>query len=101
MLSLYFNKKMLRMNRCNATEPEKPLRAARLAFEKKRTESVKKNLSDLLVIATADVKEYTEFLKEIDLLHRKEFEKFIPKKEQKVSEEVEEENIFKAPVENT
>lgn len=45
---------------------------ARKAFEKRRLVSVKENFNKLVMIATSDVKELTDFLKEIDEAHKQE-----------------------------
>jgi hypothetical protein len=46
--------------------------AARKLFEKKRLVSLKDNFNKLILIATADTKEITDFVKELDELHKKE-----------------------------
>lgn len=64
--------------RCIASSvPEKPKKAnpivdARKAFEKKRLVSVKENFNKLVMIASSDVKELGDFIKELDEIHRKE-----------------------------
>lgn len=74
--------------RCFATRdtPEvpkpSPINEARKAFEKRRLVSLKENFSKLVMIATADGKELSDFAKELDELHKKEFstlfEKAVP-----------------------
>lgn len=45
---------------------------ARRSFEKRRLVSVKENFNKLVMIATADVKELSDFLKELDDAHKRE-----------------------------
>ena len=53
-------------------KPDTPVVTARKAFEKKRMVSLKDNINKLVAIANADTKEVTDFLKELDQLHKKE-----------------------------
>ena len=46
--------------------------AARKLFENKRLVSLKENVNKLILIATADTKEISDFVKELDELHKKE-----------------------------
>jgi hypothetical protein len=55
----------------SSKKPDNPVVAARKAFEKRRMTSVKENFNKLVVIATADAKEVTDFLKELDEIHKK------------------------------
>ena len=54
-------------------KPPSPIQESRKAFEKRRLVSLKENFSKLVMIATADAKELTDFAKELDELHKKEF----------------------------
>lgn len=58
---------------------ETPVTVARKRFEAKRGVSLKENLNKLLVIATADIKEYGDFVKELDDIHRKEVKELFNK----------------------
>lgn len=58
---------------------ESPISISRKQFEKKRNVSLKENVNKLLAIASGDVKEYSEFFKELDDIHKKELGQFIDK----------------------
>lgn len=80
----------------SAKNTESPIVRARKAFETKRMVSLKENLNKIVAIATADVKELTDFVKELDELHKKEL---MPGKSKATEASVEEEdqsdeNIF-------
>lgn len=86
---------------CSAKKTnETPINVARKNFEKKRVSSLKENFNTLLSIANSDVKQYTEFLKEIDELHKKELKQFVDKVKPRdvtssdLKETSEEDNIF-------
>ena len=72
----------------SSQKPQNSIAAARKAFEKRRTSSVKENFNKLVLIATSDTKEITDFMKELDELHKKQFESF------KKKDESNEENVF-------
>lgn len=62
---------------CRATSsrdnsPKNNIVAARKLFESKRLVSLKENVNKLILIATADTKEISDFIKELDELHKKE-----------------------------
>jgi hypothetical protein len=78
---------------CEANKPDSPIQTARKTFEKKRQITLKENINKLVTIATADTKELNEFLKELDVLHKKEL---MPNsvKTAESSESEESENIF-------
>lgn len=48
-----------------------PITVARKTFEQKRSIVLKKNLNNLIQIATADTKELADFAKELDQIHKK------------------------------
>lgn len=80
----------------SAKKTESPIVRARKTFETKRMVSLKENLNKIVAIATADVKELTDFVKELDDLHKKEL---MPGKSKTTDESVAEEdqsdeNIF-------
>lgn len=52
--------------------PKNHIVAARKLFESKRLVSLKENVNKLILIATADTKEISDFVKELDELHKKE-----------------------------
>jgi hypothetical protein len=88
---------------CSAKKSnETPINVARKNFEKKRVSSLKENVNTLLTIANADVKQYTEFFKELDELHKKELKQFVDKVKSRevvasssdIKETSEEDNIF-------
>lgn len=81
--------------------PVNPVTVSRKRFEAKRGVSLKENLNKLLVIANADIKEYGDFIKELDEIHKKEVNTFFDKVKAGPSasstsseEEGEGENIF-------
>lgn len=61
--------------KCYASKDRKenPITVVRKAFEKKRAVNAKDNLNKLLIVADSDLKEYANFFKELDEIHRKEF----------------------------
>ena len=63
----------------NETNQVNPVTVSRKRFEAKRGASLKENLNKLLVIANADIKEYGDFIKELDEIHKKEVNVFIDK----------------------
>lgn len=69
-----------------------PIQESRKAFEKRRLVSLKENFSKLVMIASADAKELTDFAKELDELHKKEFSAFFDKVP--IAQAKEPENIF-------
>lgn len=74
---------------------ESPIFRARKAFENKRMVSLKENLNKIVAIATADVKELTDFVKELDELHKKELMPGKAKRDETVADEDQnDENIF-------
>ncbi len=84
---------------------ENPITVARKAFEKKRAVNAKENLNKVLRVADSDLKEYFNFFKELEEIHRKEFlelhDKMIAPVKKMTEQSVEEkdsedeENIFK------
>ena len=54
---------------------ENPVQKARKAFEKNRGDSLKENVNKLIAIANKDIKEYGDFIKELDEIHKKELKK--------------------------
>lgn len=52
--------------------PKNNIVAARKLFESKRLVSLKENVNKLILIATSDTKEISDFIKELDELHKKE-----------------------------
>lgn len=81
----------------SAKKAESPIVRARKAFESKRMVSLKENLNKIVAIATADVKELTDFVKELDDLHKKELmpNKYKTSETSAVEEEDQsDENIF-------
>ena len=54
---------------------ENPVQKARKIFEKKRGDSLKENVNKLVAIANKDIKEYGDFIKELDEIHKKELKK--------------------------
>jgi hypothetical protein len=68
-------------SRCCASKKSEtnPVSVSRKRFEAKRGVSLKENLNKLLVIANADIKEYGDFFKELDEIHKKEVNAFIDK----------------------
>jgi alanyl-tRNA synthetase len=86
---------------CSSAKKENPISSARKAFEKKRTASLKENVNNLLSIANSDIKEYSGFIKELDDLHKKEFQQVfdslktrLNKNNADLKESSDEENIF-------
>jgi len=64
-----------RSAKCRAStdnSPKNNIVAARKLFESKRLVSLKENVNKLILIATADTKEISDFVKELDELHKKE-----------------------------
>lgn len=62
--------------KCYASKDQKTENAitiARKAFEKKRAVNAKENLNKVLLVADTDLKEYYNFFKELEEIHRKEF----------------------------
>jgi hypothetical protein len=92
---------------CSAKKPETPINVTRKNFETKRTASLKENVNKLLLIAASDVQEYSDFFKELDVIHKKELASWVARVKEHVSEVVprgpvsqketedEDENIFK------
>lgn len=78
----------------SAKKTESPILRARKAFETKRMVSLKENLNKIVAIATADVKELTDFVKELDELHKKELMPSKYSKAEDTSEDQTDENIF-------
>lgn len=76
---------------CVATsqKPQNNIAAARKAFEKRRLASVKENFNKLVLIATSDTKEISDFVKELDELHKKHFDRTTPQ-----NDESRDDNIF-------
>ncbi len=66
---------------------ESPITAARKRFESQRQQVAKDTFNKLSAIAAADMKQVTDFLVELDTLHKKEF---MSKKDEKS----EPDNIF-------
>jgi hypothetical protein len=62
----------------SAEKKENNIVAARKLFEAKRSVSLKENVNKLIQIATADSKEVNDFLKELDVLHKKEINSIFP-----------------------
>jgi hypothetical protein len=89
-------------SRCCASKKNEtnPVTVSRKRFEAKRGVSLKENLNKLLVIANADIKEYGDFIKDLDEIHKKEVNTFIDKvkaggpSSSSSSSEDEGENIF-------
>lgn len=73
-------------------KPPSPINEARKAFEKRRLVSLKENFSKLVMIATSDGKELSDFAKELDELHKKEFGAIFEKSPHRAGKE--RENIF-------
>lgn len=83
------------VTRCAAAKKSNPITVSRKNFEQKRTKSLKENFNQLLLIANSDIREYTDFIKELDELHRNEFKGIVDKfKTPKEEDEETEENIF-------
>jgi hypothetical protein len=64
--------------RCSSSsekKPPNPVQKARKTFEKKRGDSLKENVNKLILIANKDIKEYGDFIKELDEIHKKELKK--------------------------
>jgi hypothetical protein len=64
--------------RASAEKKENNIVSARKLFEAKRSISLKENVNKLIQIATADSKEINDFLKELDVLHKKELNNIFP-----------------------
>lgn len=60
---------------CTDKKPPNPVQKARKTFEKKRGDSLKENVNKLIAIANKDIKEYGDFIKELDEIHKKELNK--------------------------
>ena len=87
---------------CESKRPkENPINSSRKAFEKKRNLTLKENVNVLLKIANIDIKEYGDFIKELDELHKNELSKVFKKQQSfdeasiSLGEAINEENIFK------
>lgn len=76
----------------NLPKQPSPIQESRKAFEKKRLVSLKENFSKLVMIATSDAKEIADFAKDLDELHKKEFNAFFQKGSSQTSKESD--NIF-------
>lgn len=77
--------------RCSQQNSTNPVTVARKKFEKAREQTLKENFNRLVFIATNDVRQVTDFVKELDEIHKKAFDDFLaPAK----PVPVEEENIF-------
>ena len=69
-------------------------------FSKKRTDVAKENFNKLVTISQQEVQEINDFIKELDTLHRDQFEEIKQSfnnnltRDETVSEDVKEENIF-------
>lgn len=84
------------ITRASADKKENPISIARKAYEAKRTVTAKENLNKLLMIASSDIKELNEFIKDLDDIHKKEMTEIVTKIQGKKKDEiVEDENIFK------
>jgi alanyl-tRNA synthetase len=57
---------------CSSEKKVNPVNVIRKNFEKIRSESLKDNFNKLMVIAASDIKEYSDFFKELDEIHKKE-----------------------------
>jgi len=68
--------------KASSNKPEHPITIARKSFEAKRSITLKENFNKLALLATADTKEISDFIKVIDELHRKEFEELRSKASQ-------------------
>ncbi len=78
---------------CN--KKENPVQKARKVFEKKRGDSLKENVNKLIAIANKDIKEYGDFIKELDEIHKKELKKDKKKTTTETIESVDDsDNIF-------
>ncbi len=108
MQTIIISKSRMLTCRCHASaeKKENPITVARKAFEKKRAVNAKENLNKVIRVADADLKEYGNFFKELEEIHRKEFLSFHDKmiaplkkttdsSDEKVVAEDEDENIFK------
>jgi len=76
-----------RSTKCRASgdnSPKNNIVAARKLFESKRLVSLKENVNKLILIATADTKEISDFVKELDELHKKELNYNKKKSEEEV-----------------
>jgi uncharacterized membrane protein YjjP (DUF1212 family) len=71
---------------CSSEKKESSISISRKQFEKKRNISLKENVNKLLIIASSDLKEYSDFFKELDEIHKKEINKIIDKVKNKSSE---------------
>ena len=71
--------------------PKNHIVAARKLFESKRLVSLKENVNKLILIATADTKEISDFVKELDELHKKELN-YNKKKSDEEDEDDDEDN---------
>ena len=88
---------------CSSEKKINPVSVTRKNFEKTRSESLKENFNKLIVIASSDIKEYSDFFKELDEIHKKELSQFADNLKQNFSKSnsssssvkvIDEENIF-------
>lgn len=72
--------------KCRAAgEKENPINLAKKRFDNKRNVVLKDNLNKIVSIGNAELKDLNEFMKELDLLHRKEINDWFNKKDVSVS----------------
>ena len=69
------------------------INVARKAFEKRRLASAKENFNKLMLIATSDTKDITDFVTELDKLHKERFESWMPAAKQEANND--ESSIFR------
>lgn len=86
---------------CSSEKKVNPINVTRKNFEKIRSESLKDNFNKLMVIASSDIKEYSDFFKELDEIHKKELSQLADNLKEQFSKSqpssvtvIDDENIF-------
>jgi hypothetical protein len=83
--------------RCSASRPVNPVTALRKRFETMRIARLKENFSKVANIGSTDLKDFSDFVKELDQIHKDEFSKTKTSltTENLVGSDDADENIFK------
>lgn len=69
-----------------SSKKDNPVTTSRKAFEAKRVKTAKENLNKVLIIANTDIRECNEFIKELDTLHKQQFQTLWDKVKANVSQ---------------
>jgi len=96
------NSRVMVKPQCSSEKKTNPISVSRKNFEKTRSESLKENFNKLMVIASSDLKEYSDFFKELDEIHKKELgqladnlkEQFSKSNSSSAVKVIDDENIF-------